>query len=570
MRYSWKMATILVAGSLLAACGDKDDAELGTDADGDGFNDTLDCDDNNADINPGAEELCDGVDNDCNEAIDDNATDGTTFYVDSDGDGYGDADSATSFCDGADSGYVGNSDDCDDGNASASPEGVEVCDGIDNNCDGTADNDPSDPLTFYADSDGDGFGDLDSTTEACTQPTGYVASYGDCDDTDATLNPDSLWYPDSDYDGFGDSDKEAVYSGCEQPSGYVANNEDCNDGNQDINPDVEEFCDGEDSNCDGKVEEDDWDDDGDGQADCEGDCDDDDAEVYEGGKEVCGDGLDNDCSSRVDDGCALDAGMDSDFQLVGENSYDYLGVRGAVADINGDGYDDVLTGANGYDSGSNYSDGRAYVVFGPMTGSMSAGSSDIIVTGDSSYDYLGYNLTAGGDANGDGYEDMLVSAYGDASGGSSYGGTVYLFLGPMTAGEYSASAADAALSSDNTYDYFGQYEVGFADLDGDGSDEVYANNYYGDDNAGALTFFSAPSGSLLASEDASTVIGGNDSYAYAGRSASSGDFNGDGNLDFAWGEPGDSLGFVINGPFSGDIDDGDELVTGDGELRSCA
>ena len=80
--------------------------------------------------------------------------------------------------------------DCDDDNSEVHPEATEMCDGIDNNCDGVLDQeDAQDAATWYLDEDGDGYG-IDSDTElACSQPHNYSAYDGDCDDTDPAFHP---------------------------------------------------------------------------------------------------------------------------------------------------------------------------------------------------------------------------------------------------------------------------------------------------------------------------------------------------------------------------------------------
>ena len=177
-----------------------------TDSDGDGYGDAstgvsdctqpsgtvsdgTDCDDADADINPGATEVCDGTDNDCNGNTDGtDAADARTWYYDGDGDGQGDANSSTLGCT-RPSGYRNNANDCDDTNSTIYLGAPEHCDGVDEDCDGVADNDAVDASVWYDDLDGDGYGDPEVSTADCNQPTGTVADDTDCDDGDAAVNP---------------------------------------------------------------------------------------------------------------------------------------------------------------------------------------------------------------------------------------------------------------------------------------------------------------------------------------------------------------------------------------------
>ncbi len=108
------------------------------DMDGDGYLVDVDCDDLNPEINPGAIEVCNGIDDNCNGLIDDGIT-YNVWYADTDLDGYGDITTAVSTCDGAPEGYIADSTDCNDVINAINPGAIEICNGIDDNCDGNID-----------------------------------------------------------------------------------------------------------------------------------------------------------------------------------------------------------------------------------------------------------------------------------------------------------------------------------------------------------------------------------------------------------------------------------------------
>ncbi len=149
-----------------------------------------DCDDDDAGTSPGAEEICNGIDDDCDGEIDEGLEDANTWYTDADNDGWGDDDSAFVACE-EPSGAVDRGGDCDDNDRHINPDEREWCDGVDEDCDGVIDNDAHDADTWYTDGDGDGWGDDDSGTEACEQPSGTADRDGDCDDNDQDINPDA-------------------------------------------------------------------------------------------------------------------------------------------------------------------------------------------------------------------------------------------------------------------------------------------------------------------------------------------------------------------------------------------
>ncbi len=225
------------------------------DKDGDGFAACEECDDSSAEVKPGGDEVCNGVDDDCDSKIDDNddsldTSTGTEFYADADSDSFGDAANTTWACD-QPSSYVTDATDCDDSAAATYPGADEYCDGVDTDCDGTLDEDDAlDADTWNIDSDGDGYGDSGTTTDACDQPSGYAADATDCDDSDADTYPGIATNEDPSTDCMTDSDGDGY--GSDSPATGVTAGTDCDDSTTDVNPEADEYCsDGTDSNCDG-------------------------------------------------------------------------------------------------------------------------------------------------------------------------------------------------------------------------------------------------------------------------------------------------------------------------------
>ena len=156
---------------LLLSC--RHDIEVFIDVDGDGYPDTVDCDDTNPFRYPEANEVCDGVDNNCDGIVDEGYP-LLNLFVDADGDAYG-AEPTEPSCVALPGTSVW-SGDCDDGNPVVYPNAAEYCDGLDNDCDGVVDDEPHDRERFYVDGDGDGFGRVTQSGLFCRIPEGYVRS----------------------------------------------------------------------------------------------------------------------------------------------------------------------------------------------------------------------------------------------------------------------------------------------------------------------------------------------------------------------------------------------------------
>jgi MYXO-CTERM domain-containing protein len=128
-----------------------------------------DCDDEDRDSFPGAEEVCDGVDNDCDGDIDTDADAVGVFFGDFDEDGFGDPLDRVEACEAPD-GYVADASDCNDGDPTAFPGADERCDAVDNDCNGIADDEAVDAVQWRPDEDGDGFGSADEVVSDCFEP----------------------------------------------------------------------------------------------------------------------------------------------------------------------------------------------------------------------------------------------------------------------------------------------------------------------------------------------------------------------------------------------------------------
>jgi formylglycine-generating enzyme required for sulfatase activity len=252
-----------------------------------------DCDDSNPSIYLNASENCNGLDDDCDGSTDEeDAIDKSEWYQDGDGDGFGNGGVSLFACD-QPVGFIAVSGDCNDGDSSISPNATEVCDGLDNNCDGLSDDadanvDLNTATEFFQDADFDGFGNPLQSTFACNQLPGFVTNSDDCDDGNLLRNPNGFeycnniddncdgtidelavdattYFVDSDGDGHGSlvdvsngydliscPTFDAITNLPVNPTGYAQSNDDCDDGNATISPSANERCtNGIDENCDG-------------------------------------------------------------------------------------------------------------------------------------------------------------------------------------------------------------------------------------------------------------------------------------------------------------------------------
>ena len=309
----------------------------------------LDCDDSRNDVYPGAAELCDGLDNDCDSIVDEDLVE-LAWYPDLDGDTHGDATAAPVMDCSNPGGLVLTHDDCDDAVNAVHPGALEVCNGIDDNCVGGIDEGVK--IDFYPDADGDTYGSATApAVQACSAPAGHVSNHTDCndavnaihpgaseqcngldDDCDTIIDEDLVelaWYPDVDGDTFGDALAVPVMN-CANPGGMVQDHTDCDDTRAAVHPGAAELCNGLDDNCLGGI------DDGLVAPLCE-----EQDGVCAGSVKVCGgssgwlacgaanygatyevteatcDGFDNDCDAEIDEGVKTNFYPDADGDTFG-------------------------------------------------------------------------------------------------------------------------------------------------------------------------------------------------------------------------------------------------------------
>ncbi len=435
------------------------------DVDGDGVDACLgDCDDGAFSVNPSGTEVCgDGVDNDCDGGVDDaNSSDAMAWYPDGDADGFGDDLLGVVACEQPAiflSDVVNIGGDCDDTAIAVSPAGVEVCDGVDNDCSGTADGpDALDAQPYYTDADADGYGDLTSLAFACTVPAGGVANADDCDDTDGSINPDA--------------------------------------------------------------------------------------------DEIC-DRLDNDCDGRFYLGGALEAEEITSLSITTEGAGDDFGRHLAfVPDLNGDGLAELVIGAPGSNLEGTDA-GAVYLRYGSSIGgvvdygeTLADGSPtwDQRIVNDRAGGFFG-SAIAGGDFNGDGMADLAVSAP-KGSRPNNDQGVVFVFYGPLMA-VTSTTEADVVINGSAGGAQTG-ISLAAADLDADGTTDLVIGSDRDSTSSERSGAAYVLYGGTLATGRVDAVA---DAVLYGladdelGRTVALGDFNGDGTIDV-----------VAAGPESGALD----------------
>lgn len=420
------------------------------DFDRDGFTEAAgDCDDAAPEVFPGAVELCNDIDDDCNGDTDDAAADAVTFWADADADGFGTL--PLPACEQPDAASV-LAGDCDDADAATNPGALESCNGLDDDCDGWTDEEDSEGCTpFWRDMDGDGFGTGPASClcEATTAASASVA--GDCDDTDASAHPDA--------------------------------------------------------------------------------------------DEVCGNGIDDDCDGLAIGTCMGSeiAAADADLLVRAEEGGDRLGHHVLVSDVTGDGVQDLLLSAYHHQAADEVNSGRVYLVPGPVADHASDG---VLRLADQTSWYrpdknerLGASIDAF-DADGDGVVELVLGALGEDTNGS-LAGAVYV-LDPLDGGGDAADGALATLYGRTADEKAGGWSVGAGDVDGDGVEDLLVGAgraSYDFDREGALHLVLGPLSGAASLDDVSalTVTGEGDLSALGASLCPPADLDGDGVLDLVAG-----------------------------------
>ncbi len=564
--------------ALLLACDDKqvsddtgerpgDSAETGesapipVDEDGDGHASLEtggdDCDDLNAEIFPGVEEICDEVDQDCDGVVDDAAIDAGTWYADADLDGYGDPDVAVVSC-AAPEGYTEDATDCDDDAAGAHPNAEEICnDGLDNDCNGGAEECRTlgelaleDEYGLTGDAGGDtlgyslsGVGDLDgdgdveialgapgtdgggSRAGAVRVLRGPVTSAGpeailDLDGEEASQEAGTALLG-ADVDGDGVPELIVGGSGAEGGAGltWILSNPD----------------EGSLAAADARLVGDSSVDEVGAQLATAGDLGLGSASLLIGAPSAGGDvGLVYLIGGELSGDIALG---EEATRWQGATIGDAAGPVAGGQDLDGDGVPDACVGAPGQDSAGSAA-GALYVLLSVSEGG-ALEDADATWTGEAASDAAGTAVALLGDIDADGYADLAVGGPNHDEGGD-YAGAVWVLRGPASAGG-SLLDAEARVTGGASGDSAGSSLAGPGDVDGDGFDELFIGSPWAEgdaSNAGRASLLYGPLSGTVSLSDPELVFLGEENLNRAGFAVgSAGDADGDGAQDFLVGAP---------------------------------
>lgn len=537
----WVMLLIVLLG-----CSEKFEAISDSgidwpDDDGDGYTADIDCDDTDPAVHPDAVEYCDGINNDCDAAIDEpDAVDATTWYMDSDGDGYGASESGLLSCS-RPPGFIADGTDCDDDFATSHPGAEEICnDFTDNDCDG----DDSDCVLSGTYSLEDAAAIIGASS---ADESGGVLAGGDFngDGQDDLL----IGAPAANTD---DSDAGIVFVVYGPMSA------------------------GSLSDADAMLT-------GDSRSDSAG-------FALTSPGDIDGDGIDDLLiAAPGDDAARIDAGSvylllgpasgsavlseAADAVLHGEGTYDRAGEAVAgLGDVTGDGAPDLIIAATRYGDSDYTYQGAVYVVSAADT--LSAGETDLStaparILGSSRYDRAGSALS-GGDLDGDGVSDLLIGAYSAPENDGL--GQVAVFLGPVS-GALSVADADTLLTGLDDDDYAG-YALSVGDLDADGYADlcIGAPSADGDEEASGVVYVVRGAPGTTDLSDAHATLTGSHEDDEAGTAVScDGDLNGDGHMDLFVGAPDETTAgnesgtsYLLYGPVTGSLSltTADVILTG--------
>ena len=461
------------------------------DQDGDGYDLDQECDDQDPQAFPGAQEVCDAADNDCDDRVDEGVD---TWWVDADGDGFGsDAEGGIVSCS-PDAGAVFQGGDCDDGDAAVSPDAQEVCnDLVDNDCDGThapcgwppeTDLDEADVVISGSEA-GDHFGrviqgGIDLTGDSVAD---LVVSAPGLDDGGSLQGAvyvfagpisASLSVADAAATLTAPADENSVALGLDivtikslglapaelvvvTTSGQAASFRAPLIGGLDVGDADDIYLDGATEFANSVF--------------APGDINNDlNPDLILGHSAASSDGVDRHGAARLfhrdEDGNVDDASPAATW--LGDNAGDELGEYVAGADVNGDGFDDVIVSATGWDAP--FQDAGAVFLFLGPAPATSLGDANGIRLGEASGDGCGTGLTPTHDLDGDGVGEVLIGAPLNDRVGTD-GGSLYLVDDFALVSESSISTASAIVSGESTDDLIGVIS-GIGDFNGDRRPDV--------------------------------------------------------------------------------------------------